>query len=62
MNRAAAPIVALDLPSGIDADTGRVLGVEQESEATLAAGAPIMEIGNVEGDLEVLVEQDLINH
>jgi len=36
--------------------SGRVLGVEQESEATLAAGAPIMEIGNVEGDLEVLAE------
>jgi HlyD family secretion protein len=36
--------------------SGRVLSVEQESEATLAAGAPIMEIGNIDGDLEVLVE------
>lgn len=36
--------------------SGRVLSVEQESEATLTAGTPIMEIGNVDGDLEVLVE------
>ncbi|RXZ66596.1 efflux RND transporter periplasmic adaptor subunit [Pelagerythrobacter rhizovicinus] len=36
--------------------SGRVLSVEQESETTLAAGAPIMEVGNIDGDLEVLVE------
>lgn len=36
--------------------SGRVLAIEQQSEATLAAGNPIMEIGRVESDLEVLVE------
>jgi len=35
---------------------GRVLRVIQESEVTLAAGASILEIGNIENDLEVLVE------
>lgn len=36
--------------------SGRVLRVIQKSETTLPAGAPIMEIGNVENDLEVTVE------
>lgn len=36
--------------------SGRVLRVIQQSETTLPAGAAIMEIGNVESDLEVLVE------
>ena len=36
--------------------TGRVLRVMQKSESTLPAGAAIMEIGNVESNLEVLVE------
>ncbi|HEY9235829.1 MAG TPA: efflux RND transporter periplasmic adaptor subunit, partial [Phenylobacterium sp.] len=36
--------------------SGRVLKVTQESEATLASGAPIMEIGDTGGGLEVLVE------
>lgn len=36
--------------------TGRVLRVIQQSETTLPAGAPVMEIGNVESDLEVIVE------
>lgn len=36
--------------------TGRVLRVIQQSETTLPAGAPVMEIGNVESDLEVVVE------
>lgn len=36
--------------------SGRVLSVTQKSEATLATGAAIMEIGDTEGDLEVLVE------
>ena len=36
--------------------TGRVLQVMQQSETTLPAGAPILEIGDVEGDLEVVVE------
>ncbi|WP_422345406.1 efflux RND transporter periplasmic adaptor subunit [Parasphingorhabdus sp.] len=36
--------------------TGRILKVMQQSAATLAAGTPVMEIGNITGDLEILVE------
>lgn len=36
--------------------TGRVLRLLQESATTLPAGTPIMEIGNIENDLEVVVE------
>jgi HlyD family secretion protein len=36
--------------------SGRVLRVLQQSETTLAAGAPILEIGNIDKDLEVVVE------
>lgn len=36
--------------------TGRVLRLIQQSEITLPAGAPILEIGNIDSDLEVLVE------
>ena len=36
--------------------TGRVLRVMQQSEITLPVGAPILEIGNIDQDLEVLVE------
>ena len=36
--------------------TGSVLRVIQQSETTLPAGAPILEIGNIDHDLEVLVE------
>jgi HlyD family secretion protein len=35
---------------------GRILQVLQESETTLPAGAPIMEIGDVSSDLEVVAE------
>ncbi|SMY08872.1 efflux RND transporter periplasmic adaptor subunit [Flavimaricola marinus] len=35
---------------------GRILQVLQESETTLPAGAPIMEIGDIASDLEVVVE------
>ena len=35
---------------------GRILQVFQESETILPAGAPIMEIGNVTSDLEVIVD------
>lgn len=37
-------------------ETGRILRVFQESETTLPAGAPILEIGDVEAGLEVVVE------
>ncbi len=36
--------------------TGRILQVMQQSETTLPAGAPIMEIGDIGGDLEVVVD------
>lgn len=36
--------------------SGVILQVQQESETTLPAGTPIMEIGNVEGDLEIVAE------
>lgn len=35
---------------------GRILRIMQESETTLPAGAPIMEIGNIEDDLEIIVD------
>lgn len=35
---------------------GRILRVLQESETILPAGAPIMEIGNIDDDLEIVVE------
>lgn len=36
--------------------SGRILNVVQKSETTMSAGQPIIEIGDVENDLEVLVE------
>lgn len=44
---------AINLPSPI---TGVVLRVLQESETILPAGAPILEIGNTDTDLEIVVE------
>jgi NAD(P)H-hydrate epimerase len=39
LNEAAAPVVALDLPSGVDADTGAVLGVAVRAALTLTFAA-----------------------
>lgn len=36
--------------------SGRVLRVIQQSETILPAGAPVLEIGDIEGDLEIVVE------
>lgn len=44
-----------DIPLYAPAD-GRILRVIQQSETTLPAGAPIMEIGNIDNDLEVVVD------
>ncbi|KQI70448.1 RND transporter [Loktanella sp. 5RATIMAR09] len=44
-----------DIPIHAPAE-GRILRVIQQSETTLPAGAPIMEIGNIENDLEIVVE------
>lgn len=46
-----APPIPLHSP--ID---GRILQVIQQSETTLPAGAPILEIGDVQSDLEIVVE------
>ena len=43
-----------DIPLYAPAD-GRILRVIQQSETSLPAGAPIMEIGNIASDLEVVV-------
>jgi HlyD family secretion protein len=43
-----------DIPLFAPAD-GRILRVIQQSETSLPAGAPIMEIGNIASDLEVVV-------
>lgn len=44
-----------DIPLYAPAD-GRILRVIQQSETTLPAGAPVMEIGDIEGELEVVVD------
>src|SRR5262249_22988605 len=45
MNAAGIPTVALDLPSGLDADRGVPLGIAVEAELTIAFAAP--KIGTV---------------
>lgn len=39
MNKSGKPIIALDMPSGISSDTGRVLGVAVKAHTTLTFGA-----------------------
>ncbi len=51
----ADPPVFEDIPIYAPA-SGRVLRLIQQSEITLPTGSPVLEIGNVENDLEVLVE------
>ncbi|PLY16877.1 MAG: RND transporter [Sedimenticola sp.] len=50
-NGGAAEAITILAPA-----TGRVLRIMHESESTLPAGEPVMEIGNVDEDLEVVVE------
>ncbi|MEC9488180.1 MAG: NAD(P)H-hydrate dehydratase [Halanaerobium sp.] len=45
MNSLPQPVIALDLPSGIEASSGRVMGVAVQAEATLSFGLP--KLGNV---------------
>lgn len=40
INRAAAPILAIDVPSGLNADTGEPLGAAIRAAVTLTLGAP----------------------
>ena len=49
----AGPETSIPIHSPV---TGRVLHLLKESESTLPAGTPIVEIGNIADDLEVLVE------
>lgn len=44
-----------DIPLFAPAD-GRILRVMQQSETSLPAGSPIMEIGNIASDLEIVVD------
>lgn len=54
-DREDTPQLIADIPIHAPA-SGRVLRLIQQSETTLPAGSPILEIGNVEHDLEILVE------
>jgi NAD(P)H-hydrate epimerase len=47
LNAAEAPVLAIDLPSGVDADTGEVAGVAVQAAATVALHGP--KVGNVVG-------------
>ena len=40
MNRSGLPIVSADVPSGLDADTGRVCGIAVRATRTIAFGLP----------------------
>jgi HlyD family secretion protein len=53
--QASAQMGDADIPLRAPA-TGRILRVIQQSETTLTAGTPIMEIGNIAHDLEIVVE------
>lgn len=53
--RAGNNVASDDIPITAPA-TGIILQIMQQSETTLPAGTPIMEIGDVGGDLEVVVE------
>ncbi|MEF3049041.1 efflux RND transporter periplasmic adaptor subunit [Pseudotabrizicola sp. L79] len=52
---AAIGITSSDIPLYAPAD-GRILRVMQQSETALPAGTPIMEIGDITSDLEVVVD------
>lgn len=42
LGRTAAPVVSVDLPSGVDGDTGQVRGAAVRAVATVALGAPLL--------------------
>ena len=45
LNAAEAPVLSIDLPSGVDADTGEVAGAAVRASVTVALHAP--KVGNV---------------
>ena len=53
VNAASAPIVAVDLPSGLDADTGAVLGEAVRADLTITMVAPKTGFGRGEGPRHV---------
>ena len=40
LNESGKPIVSVDIPSGLDADTGRILGACVKANLTVALGLP----------------------
>ncbi|HNQ74905.1 MAG TPA: NAD(P)H-hydrate dehydratase [Verrucomicrobiota bacterium] len=65
LNAAAVPVLAVDVPSGLDADTGKPAGAAIRAALTLTVGAPKQgllraEAGDYVGRLEVAAEVGLI--
>ncbi len=61
LNEARLPVLAVDVPSGLNADTGEVMGAAVRAQLTLTLGAPkpgLLRIGAVEftGRVELLPE------
>ncbi len=48
INRASAPVVSIDIPSGISADTGRILGTAVKADVTVAIET--VKTGHVTGE------------
>ncbi|MBI3853494.1 MAG: NAD(P)H-hydrate dehydratase [Verrucomicrobia bacterium] len=65
VNAAGAPILAVDVPSGLDADTGEVFGGAIQASITLTLGAPkrgllVQQAWSVVGRLEVAPDIGLV--
>ena len=55
MNSAAAPVLALDIPSGVDATSGNTPGEHVDAEATLTLAAPKIGLNSAPGVGELFV-------
>lgn len=63
INGAGIPILAVDVPSGLNADTGEIMGAAINATLTLTLGAPkrgLLEAPNFTGRLEVIPEIGLV--